>query len=150
MKKTEIYYPDGRVLERVWEDGTRPAYAWMSRAVGGLIEHVGGFLEGEREEAYANEEGRLLGLDVNVPGMKALNWPEPPMGWASVTPRPAGAAPSMVLVHPGMSGGELESARRELMRWQPVVGPILVMRGWSDDEYDDEEGVDPGSLGAER
>ena len=88
-KRTELYYPDGRVLVREWEPGTRPAYEWLSKAVEGYIELVSRFLDGgpeDRVQAYANEEGRLRNMPGNVPGMKALKWPEPPGGWDAFDP----------------------------------------------------------------
>lgn len=156
MKKTEIYYPDGRVLVREWEDGTRPSYDWCRRAVGdGPIEIVSRFmpdgdLEGT-EQAYCHEEGRLIGLPLNVPGMKAINWPEPAEGWDSLDPEAsAGPPPGPIIMYPGMPAAEEASARARMSMWQPVVGPILVMRGWLEEEYDDDQHLTPESLGEER
>ena len=101
-KRTEIYYPDGRVLTLEWEEGTRPAYEWLSKVVEGYIETVDRFLEGGGPEgtiqAYCNEEGLLRGMRGNVPGMKALNWPEPPGGWGSFDPDNVGEPPPPVVI----------------------------------------------------
>jgi len=158
-KRTEVYYPDGRVLVRVWAAGTRPAYPWLSKTVDGYIEGVDRFLpgagqEGCRVQAYANEEGRLNNLPVNIPGMKALHWPEPPQGWDGLrvlvddegryTVEPGGP----IFMHSGMSEAALAAAHKAAtQRWDPVVGTILIMRGWSEEEYDDDEGEDPADLG---
>jgi hypothetical protein len=156
MKTTEIYYPDGRVLVREWRDGTRPSYDWCRRAVGdGPIESVGRFMPDAdydgREQAWCHESGRLIGLPINVPGMKAVNWPEPRGGWDSLDPeRPAGPPPGPVFLHAGMSPGEMAAAHVRMSAWQPVVGPVLVMRGWLEEEYDDDEHLTPDSLGEER
>lgn len=145
-KRTELYYPDGRVLVREWEPGTRPAYEWLSKAVEGYIEVVDRFLDGGPEgrvQAYANEEGRLRDMPGNVPGMKALNWPEPPGGWSAFDPDNLGAIPSPVIITSPNDPQLAELSRR----WDPVVGPVLILWGWSEAEYDDEKGLNPDELG---
>jgi hypothetical protein len=152
LKRTEIYYPDGRVLVRTWERGTRPAYPWLSKAVEGYIESVDRFLpdggpEG-REQAYANEEGRLNGMEANVPGMKALHWPEPPGGWDAFDPAKVGPPGPPTVVGFGQSPEEMAAAMAKLgQRWDPVMGPVLIMRGWTEDEHEDDEGENPDDLG---
>ena len=157
-KRTEIYHPDGRVLVRVWAAGTRPAYPWLSKVVEGMIESVERFLpdsgyEG-RTQAYANEEGRLNGLPLNIPGMKALQWPEPPQGWDGLGAlvddegRYTVELGSPIFMFSGMSEADLAAAQKAAaQRWDPVVGTILIMRGWNEGEYDDDEGEDPADLG---
>lgn len=154
--QTAIYYPDGRILEMTWKPGTFPAYEWLRRAVGGLLQPVDRFMdEAEQGRAYADEEGRLKKLPVNIPGMKAVSWPEPPQGWdlyehdlelvGGVAPPP----PGPVVVHGGMTDEELRRARRHLQRWSPLCGPVLVLRGWSDDDETGYEELNPESLGDE-
>lgn len=149
-KTTEIYYPDGRVLVQEWEDGTRPAYEWLSKAVEGYIETVDRFMENGGPngtvQAYANEEGLLLGLRGNIPGMKAINWPEPPGGWDSFDPDNVGDPPPPVLIVGRPTPEQIEM----MNRWSPIVGPVLVMRGWRERDYDNEKGVNPDSLGEPR
>jgi len=158
-KRTEIYYPVGLVLVRRWEAHTRPAYAWLSKVVDGYIEGVDRFLPGggeheSRIQAYANEEGRLENLPLNIHGMKVLHWPEPPQGWDGLlalvdeegryTVAPGGP----IFMHSGMSEAELAAAHKSAsQRWDPVVGPILIMRGFSEEDYDEDEGLDPADLG---
>jgi hypothetical protein len=152
--QTAIYYPDGRILKMIWKPGTFPAYAWLRRAVGGLLESVDRFVaEAEKTQAYADEEGRLKNLPVNVPGMKAVSWPEPPQGWdlyerdlesvGGMAPPPSGP----VIVHSEMSEEELRRAWRHMQHWSPLCGPVLVLRGWSDDYEDECEQLNPESLG---
>lgn len=147
MKRTEIYYPDGLVLVRMWEHGTRPAYRWLSRVVDGLIESVDFFMEGD-VQALANEEGRLRGMEGNVPGMKAINWPEPPGGWASFDANNLPDPEPAILIGFGDSPADIAAALAAAQRrWSPVVGPILVMRGWGEDSYETDEKVNPPDLG---
>lgn len=150
MRTTTIYYPDGRTLTRTWEDNTRPSYEWLKKAVEGCIESVSGYLnEEDGVEAWANEEGRILNLGLNVPGMKAINWPAPPAGWDSLTSGgSAGAPDEPVVLFAGMSEKEFDEARQKMARWQPVVGPILVMQGFSEETYDEDTHLTP-DLGAE-
>ena len=157
-KRTEIYYPDGRVLVRAWAAGTRPAYPWLSKVVDGMIEGVAHCLpdsgyEG-RTQAWANEEGRLNNLPVNIPGMKALHWPEPPHGWNGLRALLDDegvytvALGEPIFMFSGMSQEDLAAAQKAAaQRWDPVVGTILIMRGWNEEEYDDDEGLDPADLG---
>lgn len=152
LKRTEIYYPDGRVLVLMWKRGTRPAYEWLHKAVDGPIEGVDRFLPDGgpdgRVQAYANEEGRLTGMRGNVPGMKVLHWPEPPGGWDSFDPENIGEPGPPIVVGFGQSPDEMAAALAEIQgRWDPVVGPVLIMRGWTEAEYDDDEGVTPDDLG---
>lgn len=146
-KRTEIYYPDGRVLVQEWEDGTRPAYEWLSKAVEGYIEGVDRFLENGGPDgtvqAYCNEEGLLRGMTGNVPGMKALNWPEPPGGWDAYDAEAPFEPPPPVLI----TGRPTPEQVAMLNRWSPIVGPVVIMRGWRERDYDDEKGVNPDSLG---
>lgn len=151
-KRTEIYYPDGRVLVRTWERGTRPAYKWLSKAVEGYIEAVDRFLSdggpNGREQAYANEEGRLQNMPGNVPGMKALRWPEPPGGWDRFDAESIGPPGGPIALGFGQSPEEMAEAMAKLQgRWDPVVGPVLIMRGWTESEHEEDEGLNPDDLG---
>lgn len=160
MLRTEIYYPDGRVLVKAWKKGTRPAYEWTRRAVEGYIEAVDRFLpDGGPDgcvQAYANEEGRLNNLDVNIPGMKALDWPEPTMGWDAydrhldTTERKAPPPDGPIFMHGGMSAEELADAHQQILnRWDPVVGPVVILRGWREENYESDKGSNPDDLGEE-
>jgi hypothetical protein len=148
MKTTEIYYPDGHVLVREWPTGTRPYYKWQQRAVGGLIQLVVGHGLTEGVSVFCNEEGRLRDLTVNIPGMIAIKWPEPPQGWETLnTKAPPHSGP--IVLSSGMSLHELRAALARRPSWSPVVGPILVMRGWSEEELGDDEPLNPDDLGVE-
>ena len=152
IKRTEIYYPDGRVLVRTWEPGTRPAYPWIKRAVEGYIEAVDRFLPDGgpqgRVQAFANEEARLRDMPGNVPGMKALHWPEPPGGWEAFDPDNVPPLDAPTLIGFGQSPEEVATKLAAVQRrWDPVCGPVLIMRGWTEDEYDNERGVEPDDLG---
>ena len=160
MLQTEVYYPDGRVLVLAWDEGTRPALRWLQRALGGYIEAVDRFLPdggpNGRNQAFCHEEGRIIGLEVNVPGMKALHWPEPAQGWDAyqasleATEGKAGEPDAPILLHGGMSREEFAAAERKIMqRWDPICGPVVITRGWTESEYDDREGVDPQTFGEE-
>lgn len=156
MNTTEIYYPDGSCLTLEWREGTRPAYEWLRRAVGGgPIESVDMYLEGSGPEgdvaAFCNEEGRLRGLKMNAPGMQAVNWPEPPDGWDSIKNAPPPGVPKGPTVfYPGMSSDAFRDAVGRMSRWSPVVGPVIILRGWREEDYDDTDPVNPMSLGEPR
>lgn len=151
MKKTKIIYPDGKILELLWKDNVHPAYSWLKKALQGSIQSVHQFIPNwysRRIQAWCNEEGLLLKMKCNVPGMKAINWPEPSFGWNKV-PEYWNYAHNSIFIYDNMSNDEYEKAVKQMSRWSPIVGPILIMEGWRDDEYDDEEDFDPKILGEE-
>ena len=101
--------------------------------------------------AYGNGEGRLRGLKMNGPGMRAVNWPEPPEGWDSIKNMPSPGVPKgPTLLYPGMSSDAFQDAMKQMSRWSPVVGPVVILRGWREEDYDDEEAVNPPTLGEPR
>jgi hypothetical protein len=86
-KTTTLYLPDGTVLRREWEEGTRPSLKWLQRAVQGLIAPVDAYIAMVPEDetqpyttAYANDEGLLRGMDLNPKGTRAVKWYEPLVG----------------------------------------------------------------------
>lgn len=153
--RTEIYYPDGRVLVMEWEEGTCPGYEWLVRAVGGYLESVSRFLIGAESPvlAFCDEEGGLKRLDVNVSGMKALNWPEPPQGWEAyeheleVRGKKVPLPDAPLLITSETQAAEVMAA---LQRWSPVSGPVVILWGWSPTDLDEKEALNPESLGEPR
>lgn len=159
MPTTEIIHPDGRRLLRRWESNTRPAYEWLSRAVAapgretGYIEDVGFHHpdagRGGSVTVYANEEGRLNNLDANVPGMQAIHWRAPKEGWDAYDGN-MGNQPSVMFAS---TPEEMAALQRELAAtWSPVVGPVLIMRGFAPDpneagDDDPSDRINPDDLG---
>lgn len=79
MATITIYQPDG---SKTVEDRPRHRYPDLKELqgfVGGLIQAVDYYLEGDAV-AYANEEGILLGMQINLAGANAVKWPEPLVG----------------------------------------------------------------------
>lgn len=123
MPVTEVMYPDGRILMRKWEPNKRPNLDWLQKCVAAPNQEKG-YIEGvdrfhDSVVAYANEEGRLLKLPVNVFAMRRLRWPAPPGGWAAYD-------------------GNLGDAT-----WSPIVGPVVVLQSFRADP--DEHGNDDPS-----
>jgi len=75
-----IYQTDGTSATEERDPSNRPGLRELQAAVGGgLIQSVDAFLE-EGVEAYANEEGLLKRMAINIAGAKAVKWPEPLVG----------------------------------------------------------------------
>lgn len=157
--RTEIYYPDGRVLVMEWEDGTCPGYEWLTRAVGGYLQPITQFLatQHHRVVAFCDEEGLPKELDVNLPAMKALLWPAPPEGWDLYERRieregkkPPKPGPPILITSdmtPGEARGAWEAAR---WQWSPACGPVVILWGWNLADLDEKENLNPESLGEPR
>jgi hypothetical protein len=64
---------DGTKLVQQHDPTKRPSLKLLQKEVGGLIQPVDQYLKGK--EAYINEEGILLGLQINLEGSKAVRWP---------------------------------------------------------------------------
>lgn len=80
MATITIYQPDGTSTVEKREPDDRPTLRDLQRAVGGgLIQPVGHYLD-EGVEGYANEEGLLKGMAINIKGAEAVGWPEPLVG----------------------------------------------------------------------
>jgi len=144
MPHTEIIYPDGSKRVRQWTQGERPTYEWLRRAIAAegqenaYIESIAYTVEGDLE-VYANEEGRLMDLSANPAAMKAINWPAPPEGWEKYD----GHMGNQPMVQFFTTPEEMAAARRKNPQWSPVVGPVLIMRGFGgtdeEGEYTDTE-----------
>jgi len=67
--------PDGTVNRETRSCDARPKLAELQAAVGGLIQPVD-YEMPPGYEAFANEEGLLMGLEKNPVGMRAVKWPE--------------------------------------------------------------------------
>ena len=80
MATITIYQPDGTSTTEEREPSNRPGLRELQAAVGGgLIQAVDAFLE-EGETAYANEEGLLRQMPINLAGARAVKWPDPLVG----------------------------------------------------------------------
>lgn len=72
--KITIIYPKGGTVEETRDSSDIPTLEELQKAVGGLIESVDAYLP-EGTQAYANEEGVLLGLEPNPTATELLAWP---------------------------------------------------------------------------
>jgi hypothetical protein len=72
--KITIIYPKGGTVEETRDPSDIPTLEELQKAVGGLIESVDAYLP-EGTQAYANEEGVLLGLEPNPTATELLAWP---------------------------------------------------------------------------
>jgi len=80
MATITIYQPDGSKTVTTRDADDHPSLKELQAAVGGgLIQAVDAFLE-DGSMAYANEEGLLRRMAVNMAGAYAVNWPEPLVG----------------------------------------------------------------------
>jgi hypothetical protein len=151
MPVTNIIRPDGSIVRRQWDRGTRPSLDWLRRAVAGPDQHEGWIellLDDERERvtAWGNEEGRLLKLPANVLAMKTIGWRPPPEGWDAYDGH-MGNQPMMQVF---TSREERDAAMAE--QWSPVVGPVVLCVDFEqpNDEGDyPETSCNPDSLGIE-
>jgi len=79
MATITIIQTDGTKTVTERDSADRPQLKELQAAVGGYIEAVDAYLP-EGVVAYANEEGRLVGLDSNPAGTAAVQWPYPIVG----------------------------------------------------------------------
>ena len=80
MATITIYQPDGTHETEEREPSDRPGLRELQKAVGdGLIQPVDQYLT-DGSTAYANEEGLLLNMGMNIEGAKAVQWPHPLVG----------------------------------------------------------------------
>ena len=79
MATITIIQPDGTKTVTERNSAARPQLEELQKAVGGYIEAVDAYLP-EGTQAYANEEGLLVGLHQNPEGTKAVKWPYPIVG----------------------------------------------------------------------
>ena len=75
MATMTIIKPDGSREENKRNPSDRPTLEELQSAVGGYIEAVDAYIIQDNKYAYANEEGRLQNLPVNMEGTKAVKWP---------------------------------------------------------------------------
>jgi hypothetical protein len=71
-----VVQPDASIV--VEKRIQKPNLEELQQAVGGLITPVDCFLQEENAltEAYANDEGILMGMEANVMGTMICKWPE--------------------------------------------------------------------------
>jgi len=79
MPTITIYKPDGSKSVENRRGDQYPDLKELQSFVGGLIQPVDQYLEGD-VVAYANEEGLLLNMGINIEGAKAVRWPVPLVG----------------------------------------------------------------------
>ena len=79
MATITIYQPDGTKTVTTRDANDKPSLKELQAAVGGLIEPVDAYLTDD-STAYANEEGLLHRMPINMFGARAVNWPEPLVG----------------------------------------------------------------------
>ena len=80
MATITIHQPDGTKEVTTRDASDNPSLEELQAAVGGgLIQAVDQFLT-DGSVAYANEEGLLRGMPINMFGARAVNWPEPLVG----------------------------------------------------------------------
>jgi len=79
MATITIIQPDGTKTVTERDPADRPQLKELQEAVGGYIEPVDAYLP-QGTEAYANEEGLLIGLPPNLAGAAAVKWPYPIVG----------------------------------------------------------------------
>ena len=80
MATITIYKTDGTKTVEERPADQYPDLKELQSFVGGLIQAVDYYIEESGAVAYANEEGLLLGMEINPSGQEAVKWPEPLVG----------------------------------------------------------------------
>lgn len=79
MATVTIIQPDGTTTVNERDPSDSPSLEELQQAVGGYIEPVDSMMT-DGTVAYANEEGRLVGLEPNPKATEAVKWPYPIVG----------------------------------------------------------------------